>query len=74
MSISETMDFSEYFEACTAMEKETACPDGCELRNLSAIPPVWVPPPQHPDRFARLIISRNPTPEFIPHLSTPCIE
>ncbi|KAF1078385.1 uracil-DNA glycosylase family protein [Methanogenium sp. MK-MG] len=60
------MSFDEHVKICMTMNKSDACPDECELKGLSDIPAVWVPPPQnHP--FAGIIISRDPTTAFIPY-------
>lgn len=48
------------------MNKSNACPDECEFKRLSAIPAVWVPPPQN-NPFIGMIISRDPTTAFIPY-------
>lgn len=48
------------------MNKSDACPDECEFKRLSAIPAVWVPPPQN-NPFIGMIISRDPTTAFIPY-------
>jgi hypothetical protein len=60
------MDFYEHFERCGAMDKEHVCPDRCELKDFSAVPPIWVPPPQKRDHFVGVVVSRDPTTEFIP--------
>jgi hypothetical protein len=67
MSLHNTMEFYEYFEACSTMNKEEECPDGCELKEgFPDIPPIWIPPPQKPDQFVGLLISRDPTTDFMP--------
>ena len=60
------MNFDNYFKAISKMNKSDACPDECEFKRLSAIPAVWVPPPQN-NPFIGMIISRDPTTAFIPY-------
>lgn len=60
------MSFDKHFKTFITINKSDACPDGCEFKGLSDIPAVWVPPPQK-NPFVGIIISRDPTTEFIPY-------
>ena len=64
------MSLLHYFSANNAMQKSDLCPESCEMRLLSHIPPVWVPPPQMPLRVRGVIISRDPTTGFIPYFNS----
>jgi hypothetical protein len=64
------MSLPNYFSEKNSMQKTECCPESCEMRSLSKIPPVWVPPPQPPDRVRGVIISRDPTTEYIPYFTS----